>query len=344
MKLLLIGYLPPPIGGVTVLFKQLVEDLKNKKDLDLFIVDLSTKNKSFNQNIINTIKKIYLIVRKIFLVDVISFHGKTKSTFILGPFVYIISLIFHKKIIFRKFGGVFHKKYRELPMFVKKILKKTIFRADMWLFETKEIVKYFKPICRSKVKWYPNNRMIHKSKNLSNKARKFVFISQIKRTKGVETIFKISNQLPNDINVDLFGPMGYDISKSRIDILNEKYSANYQGVLSPKDVLNTLNKYDVLLLPTYHYGEGYPGIIIEAYSCGLPVITSEFNSIPEIVSSDSGILINPKRKKELFNAIIKIYKNDDYFAKLQKGAIKQSKFFNSKKWSRKFYNLCSKLT
>ena len=29
MNLLLVGALPPPIGGTTVLFKQLVDDLRN---------------------------------------------------------------------------------------------------------------------------------------------------------------------------------------------------------------------------------------------------------------------------------------------------------------------------
>ena len=40
----------------------------------------------------------------------------------------------------------------------------------------------------------------------------------------------------------------------------------YKGAVQPQDIYNVLSASDVLVLPTYYPGEGYPGIIIEAYA------------------------------------------------------------------------------
>ena len=59
----------------------------------------------------------------------------------------------------------------------------------------------------------------------------------------------------------------------------------------------------MLLLPTYWEGEGYPGIIIEALSVGLPILTTTWKQIPEMVNSDCAIMIKPKSIDELVFAL-----------------------------------------
>ena len=69
-------------------------------------------------------------------------------------------------------------------------------------------------------------------------------------------------------------------------------------------MLATLTQYDVLLLPTTWKTEGYPGIIIEAYSVGIPVVSTKIGGIPEIVEHGyNGILIEPHNTDELLSAI-----------------------------------------
>jgi hypothetical protein len=36
----------------------------------------------------------------------------------------------------------------------------------------------------------------------------------------------------------------------------------YRGVLEREAILPTLRRYDAVLLPTHHYGEGYPGTML----------------------------------------------------------------------------------
>jgi len=343
IKLMMIGYLPPPIGGVTVLFKQLVDDIYSMDNIDIIVVDLATENKQLINKLSILYKSLSKIVTNLKDIDIITFHAVTGSTIILGPIIYVLAKIFRKKIIIREFGGVFHKKYKKFSFFTKFILKNTIFKSDIFLFETKEQVHFFNTLCK-RTEWYPNSRKLGlNNQEIHPSAEKFVFISQMKKSKGVQEIFYASKDLPKQISIDLYGPLNYDISKKDIDELNSKYPAKYFKSLNPSEVSQILTNYDVVLLPTYHYGEGYPGIILEAYIYGLPVITTKWNAIPEIVDNTSGILIEPKNSNQLKNAILKLYHDKEYYIRLQKGAQKKAIEFSSQVWSEKFIDYCKEL-
>ena len=86
--------------------------------------------------------------------------------------------------------------------------------------------------------------------------------------------------------------------------------------------------YDVLILPTYHEGEGYPGIILEAFSLGLPVISTNWNSIPEIVKhNENGLLVPIKDVDSLIKAIL--YFNQNNYQNFRTNAINSFDQFDS---------------
>jgi glycosyltransferase involved in cell wall biosynthesis len=213
-------------------------------------------------------------------------------------------------------------KYSRKQFFVAALHTKLIFA------QTKFQVQYLKKVLNTEtlVEWFPNVRMPVVVKEKKKFCKRFVFISQIKQTKGIDEILSVSNQLPNGYMIDIYGP----INDSKY---NEKYfqsyRVNYFGEVYPSEIIETLNKYDVLLLPTYHTGEGYPGIIIEAFSLGIPVITTKWISIPEIVlNMINGILIEPKSIEELKEAILLF--NEKLYLEMSKNALDSfNKNFNS---------------
>lgn len=337
-KLLLIGPLPPPIGGVRVLFQQLVDDISTHDDINVQIINLPAQQGVSVTGLRELMHILGMTIWSIPKVDVISFQPTARTTFTLGPIVWFLCRLFGKKCMFRKFGGVFEKDYEGMPGIVRWLTRKTTLNMDLLLFETRALVNYFSRLTTKPVVWYPNSRPLAMKGNghgedtaVSSNPPKFIFLGHVKRTKGIQEIIDAAAQIDEPINIDIYGPI-HDPDLEDMAFFAECY----KGVIPSQQVAATLQAYDVLLLPTYHKGEGYPGVILEAYCNGLPVITTEWNAIPEIVDNCSGILIQPKDTDALRQAMLKLIHNPAEVARLKAGAIKKAGEFSSAYWSDKF--------
>jgi len=80
----------------------------------------------------------------------------------------------------------------------------------------------------------------------------------------------------------------------------------------------------LFLFPSLREGFGIP--IIEAMACGVPVITSNTSSMPE-VAGDAAHLIDPNITKEISDGMIKILSDETYKNNLiEKGLVRSSLF------------------
>ena len=64
------------------------------------------------------------------------------------------------------------------------------------------------------------------------------------------------------------------------------------GDQSRLDVARWLNATDLLCLPSY--SEGCPNVVIEAITCGCPVVASEVGGVPEVANPQCSILVPPQ--------------------------------------------------
>jgi len=97
---------------------------------------------------------------------------------------------------------------------------------------------------------------------------------------------------------------------------------------------------DVLSLVYRFSGEipEYPFVLLEAMATGAPVISTNIGAIPEIIKNDfNGILIQPKNKRELANAIERILLDEKFSDFLVENAKKTAKLFD---WNIATDNIC----
>lgn len=79
--------------------------------------------------------------------------------------------------------------------------------------------------------------------------------------------------------------------------------------LSVEDLVALYNMAKIYIQPSLYEGFGLP--ILEAMSCGVPVISSDRSSLKEL-SKDAAYQINPEKIDDIAAAIITLYKNPDF--------------------------------
>lgn len=107
-------------------------------------------------------------------------------------------------------------------------------------------------------------------------------------------------------------------------------SVVFRAAIAHKDVADWFSASDVVVLPSRN--EGFPAVLMEAQSCGRPVVATKVGGIPEIVNSENlGILVNPEDSHELAEGIEKVFKTNWNRDKI----VEASKRFSWKKFGDK---------
>lgn len=322
---LLIGPFPDKefrhIGGTSVLFRNFIDFIQSRSLNHSYIT--TTKYGGFGNGILNFLNVVFHSLFSIPRHDIVIFNFNKRSIIYLAPFLFWYAKILHTKIAIRMFGASTSQVLESVNTFLRWILTKILANADLLFFETRIEVSYFKKI-NENTYLFPNCRNYSLKFRPRKYNRKFVFLSQIKIEKGILLILEAFRDLNDDYSIEIYGP----ILDPALDYI--KGLSCYKGIVDFNEVYKVLDHYDVLVLPTFQNGEGYPGIIIEAYSMSMPVITTRWNSIPEIVEDGvSGYLIEPYSVHALKESILKI--NDENYDTMNCGAFEKSKDFQSVK-------------
>lgn len=340
MNVLLIGALPPPVGGTTVLFKQLVEGLRDRDDVCIRVIDISRPTVGTISNLLYALRCLILLLWNMRWASVVTFHTSLKGIMSFGPVVHLASRFFHRKWIVRGFGGDIDAWHRSAQGVKRRLFDRTVLRAEALLLEHKNSVQYFQSQSTSSVLWYPNSRHCGGEITATTSGTggcRFVFVGHVKPSKGIGELVAAAKTLSTtSVVIDVYGPL--------LDGISPSWFANspvtYRGSLANEDVIQTLARYDALVLPTYAETEGYPGVILEAYCAGIPVITTRWRGIPEIVTPETGILVEPRDVVGLAKAMQMFIDSDQLRATCREGTRAKAAEFDAKRWTQYFIDLC----
>ena len=96
---------------------------------------------------------------------------------------------------------------------------------------------------------------------------------------------------------------------------------------SIREVKEILAAAEALVYPSIFEGFGIP--ILEAMACGVPVITSNTSSMPE-VAGNAGLLIDPLNIDSIYLSLIKLYNNPAFGAEMILKTIKKINLIGKK--------------
>jgi hypothetical protein len=119
---------------------------------------------------------------------------------------------------------------------------------------------------------------------------KLLFLSRLIPEKGVFEAIKLVRELnARDFTtyLNIFGVgTPAEIERIQREIAADD-SINFCGSVSPSNVAKLIGEYHFLILPTRYSGECMPGVVVEAFASGTPVLTTDWRYMSEMVAHNS---------------------------------------------------------
>ncbi len=223
-----------------------------------------------------------------------------------------------KKAILFVVGGSFHTQLIEGNKYTRKVIVWSLKSLDYVFVESNQMLEGLASLGLTNVSILYNPRKNdNKNWELSETNRnKIVFISRVTRTKGIFLLIDaIEALMKNDelnIILDVYGPVDEECKEEFYEIIKSKSNfVNYRGVVDHKQVQKTLSGYHLFALPTYHPGEGLPGILVESGLVGLPVVVSKINALEEYFKDGEHLMYCRIKDVEHIKSCIKVILVDD---------------------------------
>lgn len=128
----------------------------------------------------------------------------------------------------------------------------------------------------------------------------YLYFGRLSWEKGVNILIDAFINIPNcRLYVVGSGPLEEVLRARTKDAANIKF----WGYQTGKDLQDLINNASFVVVPSICY-ENNPMAVVEAYSFGKPVIGSNSGAIPEIVTSDTGLLFEKNDVQSLVSAVL----------------------------------------
>jgi len=257
-----------------------------------------------------------------------------RGRYVIIPIFWFFSIFSQKMGVLYVIGGAFDKQLDNLPKVLRKIFVKMLKRLDGIFVESKSLKSGLEKYGLRNVTiiYNPRKDPGTRHKLTDNNKNKEVFISRVTDNKGVTVLMDAIENINKDgktISLDIYGPMDtkYETFFNK-RVADSNGIITYKGVLKPDEVQAVLSEYHFLALPTYHSGEGLPGILVEAGMTGIPIIITRHNALPEYFThNQSALFVETHDVEGLKIEILRLLDDDELYKTLNKGILETTESF-----------------
>lgn len=274
---------------------------------------------------INAIKRFTKLIKILIFnkPDVALIYSSAGLSFIEKSILSLVTKIFFTPVILSIRSGIFLDQINESKIFML-ISKFLLCFPDILICQGNTAAEAYKKtlqIKNEKIEVIPNwieaSKFLEiperKLKNFSQEGLNILFVGWISKVKGIFELIDAASKLTNDnINVKLHIVGGGADFKEAVNyagkIISLNHSIYFHEWLSGASLIEQFKQADIFVLPSY--AEGFPNVILEAMAAGLPIITTPVGSITDVIKNGrNGLIVEPKNRNQLIEAILYLRKN-----------------------------------
>ncbi len=163
-----------------------------------------------------------------------------------------------------------------------------------------------------------------------------LFVGEIQPRKNLESVLTCFNALPTSLKQSLqliiIGSArlrgNQRLLETQLNNLQSQENVYQLQNVSTEDLVRFYNTAHIFLFPSFFEGFGLP--VIEAMSCGCPVITSNTSSLKE-VAADAALTVSPYQNEELRETMIQLIEDTALRDTCRQKGLKRAREFS---WSK----------
>ena len=331
------------VGGTQVQFEGIVGDLRRRAAVEVSVVStarpLAGRNRleRLGLDVTALLRTITRAWRLAGSADLVVWYVSSRGALLGGAFVWLVCALRRRALCVRFFGGNFDARLASASAVCRSIASRTFLRADLLLCQTRRLTAALGASFRTA--WLPNTRDMPRRRGpYRSSCRRLLFLSVLAPEKGLPELMEAALRFPASVQLSVCGPEGpgFDVRD-----VGRVPNASHGGVIPREGVPAVMEDHDALVLPTRYSGEGYPGVVIEAFQMGLPVIVTRLPAVQELVTDGKeGLLVTAGSVDSLVDAVVRLCSSDTLFRQLRRGALEAGERYRNGRAAAMIEDLC----
>jgi len=330
MKILILAQTPPPYHGQSVMQRYLVDAKWNWCSKKFIRLNYSNRPENVGQFSFIKIVKLFIIVLKLWVerlkgkIDILFYPptSPNRVPFYRDVFTLILTRWCAKKTVFHFHAGGFDVLFNKLNGFEKPIAKKTYRKPDAAIVLSEELQDEIEWINPKRIYIIPNGTRDHYLEDLGNAKKlseiEILSVGLLSEAKGIIASLEAAALLKERGNIFKWTFLGDWQSwefKNKVEERILTYGLDnyviFLGSIHGEEKWKYYRSADIFCLSSYET-EAMPLVILEAMMMSLPIVTTNWRAIPELIDDGiNGLIVPVKKPKSFAEAIEKLILSRD---------------------------------
>ncbi len=147
----------------------------------------------------------------------------------------------------------------------------------------------------------------------------------------IESMPQILTKFPNATLDVVGGGSLLEKLKAQTKDLKLEDKITFHGKVNHLRVVELMKQSHIFCYPT-SASEGFPKVVLEALTAGLPVITTRVSVLPQLINQDCGILLDAPNAENLAQAVVKICSDAEQYQRMSGAAIDAAQNYSLENW------------